>query len=285
LWILGVLIYLLMIITAFMGYVLPWGQMSFWAATVITNLLGAFPLVGEPIREWLWGGFAVGNPTLNRFFSLHYLLPFMIAGVVVLHVWALHAVRNNNPVGIDVKAGADTLPFHPFYTMKDSFALVLFGLLFAWFVFFDPDAMGHPDNYIQANALETPEHIVPEWYLLVPYAILRAIPWKLGGVLAMFGSILVLFFLPWLDRSPVRSARYRPLYRFFFVVFVAVCLGLGWLCAQPAEGVYVFWARLLSLYYFGFFLVLMPLLAKIEKPRPVPDSILRPVLTPQQEGA
>ena len=284
LWILGVAIYILMIATAFTGYVLPWGQMSFWAATVITNLIGAFPLIGDPLREWLWGGFSVGNPTLNRFFSLHYLLPFVIAAVVVLHIWALHVVRNNNPLGVEVQPGRDTLPFHPYYTLKDGFALTLFAVLFAWFIFFDPDVMGHPDNYIQANPLSTPEHIVPEWYLLAPYAILRAVPWKLGGVIAMFGSLFVLFLVPWLDRSPVRSARYRPLYRFFFVVFAVVCIALSWLGGQPAEGAYILWARILTFYYFAFFLIIMPVLGKIEKPRLVPDSITQPVLSSTPAG-
>src|ERR1700731_2608468 len=222
LWILGVVILLLMIATAFMGYVLPWGQMSYWAASVITNLFSAIPLVGDPIVTWLWGGYAVGNPTLQRFFSLHYLLPFVIAGVVVLHVWALHVVGQNNPAGVDPQFDKDTVPFTPYATAKDSFCLALFCIVFAWFVFYIPNYLGHPDNYIPANPGVTPTHIVPEWYYLPFYAILRSIPNKLIGVLALFASILILAFLPWLDTSRVKSATYRPLYKQFFWIFIAV---------------------------------------------------------------
>ncbi len=233
LWILGVLIYLLMMATAFFGYVLPWGQMSFWGATVITNLFGAIPLVGDPIREWLWGGFSVGNPTLNRFFSLHYLFPFLIAGVTILHVWALHVTGQNNPSGIEVKdPSKDTVKFTPYATVKDAFGMAIFLILFAYFVFFNPNGLGDAANYIEANPLQTPAHIVPEWYLLPFYAILRAVPDKLGGVLLMFAAIGVLFLLPWLDTSKVRSARFRPLYRQFFWIHVVVCIILGWCGAQ-----------------------------------------------------
>ncbi len=278
LWILGVLIFLLMIATAFLGYVLPWGQMSFWAATVITNLFGAIPLIGDPVREWLWGGFSVDNPTLNRFFSLHYLLPFVIAGVVVLHIWALHVPGNNNPKGIDVKGPQDTVPFHPYYTMKDAFAATLFLILFSYFVFFNPTILGHTDNYIEANPLVTPDHIVPEWYFLPFYAILRAIPDKLMGVVAMFASIAILFLVPWLDTSKVRSTTFRPLYKIFFWILVADCLLLGYLGAMPAEGAYVIWARIATAYYFLHFLVIMPVLGLIETPRKLPESISKPVL-------
>ena len=278
LWIFGVIIFFLMIATAFLGYVLPWGQMSFWAATVITNLFGAFPLIGEPLREWLWGGFAVGNATLNRFYSLHYLFPFIIVAFVVLHVWALHVPGNNNPQGIDVTKGKDTVPFHPYYTVKDLFAVALFSVLFGYFIFYDPDVLGHPDNYIKANPLQTPPHIVPEWYFLPFYAILRAIPSKLGGVIAMFGSIFVLFLLPWLDRAKTRSARFRPLFRQFFFIFLAVCIGLGYLGGQSPEGVYLILARIFTFYYFAHFLIILPLLSYIEKPLPVPKSINSPVL-------
>lgn len=234
-WILGVIIYLLMMGTAFMGYVLPWGQMSLHGASVITNLIGAIPLVGEQIKIWLQGAPSIGNATLNRFFSLHYLLPFMIAGVVILHIWAFHTTGNNNPTGVDVKdEKKDTVPFHPYYTVKDGFAIIVFLMIFAGFVFYAPNVLGHADNYIEGNPLKTPAHIVPEWYLLPFYAILRAItfdigpiPAKLGGVIAMFGAIAVLFVLPWLDTSKVRSLRYRPLARQFFLGFVAVCLLLG----------------------------------------------------------
>src|SRR5919107_1681097 len=243
LWILGVIIYLLMMATAFLGYVLPWGQMSYWGATVITNILAAVPLVGETIQSLLWGGYTVGSPTLNRFFSLHYLLPFMIFGVVILHVWALHVPGNNNPTGIEVKSGRDAVPFHPYMTVKDGFSLVVFMIFFAWWVFYMPNYLGHADNYIPANPSVTPAHIVPEWYFLPFYAILRAIDFdilfinsKLAGVLAMFGAIAVLAFLPWLDTSRVRSTAYRPLYKYFFWVFVAEAVLLGWLGAKPAEG-------------------------------------------------
>ena len=199
LWILGVILLLLMIMTGFMGYVLPWGQMSYWAAVVITNLFSAIPIVGESITQWLWGGFAVGNPTLNRFYALHYLLPFVIAGVVVLHVWALHVVGQNNPDGIEPRQDSDTVAFTPYATIKDGFFLTVFLILFAWFVFYVPNYLGHPDNYIPANPSVTPTHIVPEWYYLPFYAILRAVPSKLGGVALLGASIVILAFLPWLD--------------------------------------------------------------------------------------
>ncbi|MEC8518737.1 MAG: cytochrome b/b6 [Pseudomonadota bacterium] len=278
LWILGVIIYLLMMAAAFMGYVLPWGQMSLWGATVITNLFGAIPLVGDSIATWLWGGFSVDNPTLNRFFSLHYLIPFLIFGVVILHIWALHVPGNNNPVGISVKSVQDTVPFHPYYTVKDGFALVVFMILFSYFVFFAPNVLGHADNYIPANPLVTPAHIVPEWYLLPFYAILRAVPDKLGGVIAMVGAIVILFVLPWLDTSKIRSARYRPLFKQFFLIFVVNCLVLGYLGAMPAEGVYITLARICTIYYFAHFLIILPLLGLVEKPREIPESISASIL-------
>ncbi|HAQ35329.1 MAG TPA: cytochrome b, partial [Alphaproteobacteria bacterium] len=292
LWILGCIIYLLMMATAFMGYVLPWGQMSFHGAVVITNLFGALPIVGEAITTWLWGGFAVDNATLNRFFSLHFLLPFVIAGVVILHIWALHVPGNGNPTGISVKTKKDTLPFHPYYTVKDGFAIVVFLMIFAAFVFYFPDALGHADNYIEANPLVTPSHIVPEWYYLPFYAILRAITFdigpisaKLGGVLAMFGAIAVLFILPWLDTSPVRSMRYRPVARWFFLIFVAVAIGLGWCGANnPDDHVlgtplrFVTFAQILTLYYFAYFFVILPILGFTERPKERPASIEAAVL-------
>jgi ubiquinol-cytochrome c reductase cytochrome b subunit len=278
LWILGVVIFLLMMATAFMGYVLPWGQMSFWGATVITNLFSAIPLVGESIVTWLWGGFSVDNPTLNRFFSLHYLLPFVIAGVVFLHVAALHITGSNNPLGIDPKGPQDTVPFHPYYTAKDSVGLVVYFIVFAFLVFFMPNYLGHPDNYIPANPLQTPAHIVPEWYFLPFYAILRAVPDKLGGVTLMFGSIAVLFVLPWLDTSPVRSMRFRPLARIALLLWTVVFLVLMWAGGKPAEGTYIVIARIATFYYFLYFLVLLPLLGRIERPLPLPESIARPVL-------
>ncbi|MBN8532272.1 MAG: cytochrome b N-terminal domain-containing protein [Alphaproteobacteria bacterium] len=279
LWWLGVLILLLMMATAFLGYVLPWGQMSFWGATVITSLFSAFPIVGESIVTLLWGGFSVDNPTLNRFFVLHFVLPFAIVGVVVLHIWALHVHGSNNPLGIDVKdKRKDCIPFHPYYTAKDYFGFGVFFLVFAWFVFFSPNSLGHPDNYIPADAMVTPAHIVPEWYFLPFYAILRAIPDKLGGVLAMFAAVLVLAALPWLDKSKVRSARFRPVYKWMFWVFVADCVILGYLGSQPAEGAFVLYSRLATAYYFFHFFVLLPLLGKHEKPLPLPESIGTAVL-------
>ncbi len=291
LWWLGIVILLLMMATAFMGYVLPWGQMSFWGATVITNLFSAIPLVGDAIVTWMWGGFAVDNPTLQRFFSLHYLLPFVILGVVFLHLVALHKVRSNNPLGIDVKSDKDTIPFHPYYTAKDMFGLAVFLIVFAAFVFFAPNFLGHADNYIPADPLQTPPSIVPEWYLLPFYAILRAVPdvvipftnvilidAKLAGVIAMFGSIFILFALPWLDTSKVRSARFRPIYKQVYWIFVADCILLGWAGAQHAEGVPLLLSRIGTAYYFLHFLVILPLLGKYEKTRPLPESISAPVL-------
>jgi ubiquinol-cytochrome c reductase cytochrome b/c1 subunit len=278
LWMIGVIILLVMMATAFMGYVLPWGQMSFWGAKVITNLFSAIPFFGETIVTWLWGGFAVDNPTLNRFYSLHYLLPFVLAGLVGLHIWALHVPGNNNPTGVSVKSGQDTVPFHPYYTMKDTFAIVVFLIVFALFLFFSPNYLGHAINYEPANPLSTPAHIVPEWYYLPFYAILRAIPDKLGGVIAMFGSILILFVLPWLDTSKVRSGTYRPLFKVFFWIFVLVCVGLGYLGSKPAEQPYLSYARFLTFYYFFHFLVILPLLGLLETPKPLPSSISDDVL-------
>jgi ubiquinol-cytochrome c reductase cytochrome b subunit len=278
LWILGVVILLLMMATAFMGYVLPWGQMSFWGATVITNLFSVIPIVGDWIVTLLWGGFSVDNPTLNRFFSLHFLLPFVIVGVVVLHIVALHRFGSNNPLGIDVRGKQDSIPFHPYYTIKDMFGLGVFLTIFAAVVFFLPNAMGHADNYIPANPLVTPAHIVPEWYFLPFYAILRAIPDKLMGVLAMFAAIGVLFILPWLDRSPIRSGTFRPLFKIFFWLLLADCVMLTYLGGKPPEGVYVILSRLGTLYYFFHFLILLPGLSIFETPKPLPRSISQPVL-------
>ncbi|WP_041633642.1 cytochrome b [Magnetospirillum gryphiswaldense] len=278
LWWVGILIFLAMMATAFMGYVLPWGQMSFWGATVITNLFSAFPVVGEHIVTLLWGGFAVDNPTLNRFFSLHYLLPFVIVGLVVVHVWALHTVKSNNPLGVEMKGEADSIPFHPYYTIKDLFGIGLFLMFFLGFVFWAPNFFGEPDNYIPANPMVTPPHIVPEWYFLPFYAILRAVPDKLLGVLAMFAAIIVLFFLPWLDSSKVRSAKFRPIYRQFFWLFFANCIFLGYLGGKPAEGWYVPASQIATVYYFAHFLILLPLLGKVEKPKALPASISAAVL-------
>ena len=285
LWILGVIIYLLMIAAAFLGYMLPWGQMSLWGATVITNLFGAIPVVGDSLAIWLWGGFSVDNPTLNRFFSLHYLLPFLIFGVVILHIWALHVPGNNNPIGISVKSKQDTVPFHPYITVKDAFSLSIFLILFSYFIFFAPNVLGHADNYIPANPLVTPAHIVPEWYMLPFYAILRAVPDKLGGVILMFSAIFILFLLPWLDTSKVRSARYRPMFRQFFALFIIDCLLLGYLGAMPAEGIYVVLARVGTVYYFAHFLIILPVLGIVEKPKEVPESISTSVLGGSAQAA
>jgi ubiquinol-cytochrome c reductase cytochrome b subunit len=279
LWMIGVVILLLMMATAFMGYVLPWGQMSYWGATVITNLFSAIPLVGNSIVTWLWGGFSVDNATLNRFFSLHYLMPFVLTGVIFLHIVALHITGSNNPLGIDVKSEQDTLPFHPYYTIKDSVGMCVYLLVFAILVFFAPNYLGHADNYIPANPLSTPAEIVPEWYFLPFYAILRAVPNKLGGVCLMFGAIIVLFVLPWLDTSPVRSAKFRPMYRPFIFVLVVAVFVLGDVGAHRPEGLWVVLGRVATAYYFLHFLVILPVLGKIERPLPLPESISRPVIT------
>ncbi len=282
LWILGCIIYLLMMATGFMGYVLPWGQMSGWGATVITGFFTAIPLIGDWIQQLLLGGFSVDNPTLNRFFALHYLLPFMIAGVVVLHVWALHVVGQSNPTGIEVKSKTDTVAFTPYATIKDAFGMIVFLFFFAYFVFYLPNFLGHPDNYTIANPLKTPAHIVPEWYFLPFYAILRAIPSKLFGVMGLIGAIVVLFFVPWLDTSKVRSTSYRPIYRWFFWAFVVTCVGLGYLGSQAPEGAYLFFGRVFTAYYFLFFLVVMPVVGWIEKPKALPGSITESVLGPDE---
>jgi ubiquinol-cytochrome c reductase cytochrome b/c1 subunit len=286
LWILGVIIYFLMMATAFMGYVLPWGSMSLAGATVITNLTSAIPLVGTSVAHWLWGGFAVGGPTLTRFFSLHYLLPFVIAAFVGLHVWALHVAGQNNPDGVAVKdVERDTVAFTPYATIKDVFGLSVFLLLYAWLVFYIPNYLLDADNSNVANPLVTPSHVVPEWYLLPFYAILRAIPNKLMGVIALFAAIVVLGFVSWLDRSPVKSAKYRPAYRFFFWVFVAICIGLGYLGSQvPTEGLTLI-ARILMAGYFAFFLIVMPVLSFTETTRPIPASISDAVLAKAKAAA
>ncbi len=297
LWILGVVIFLLMMATAFMGYVLPWGQMSYWGATVITNLFSAIPFVGESIVTLLWGGFSVDNPTLNRFFALHYLMPFVIFAVVFLHVWALHVTGSNNPTGVEPKTKKDTLPFHPYFTMKDTFGVLVFLTVYCAFVFFMPDSLGHPDNYIPADPLVTPAHIVPEWYFLPFYAMLRAITFdigipftdivfveaKLGGVLVMFGSIALLFALPFIDQHPIRSARYRPLFRIAVIAFLFNFIFLGYVGSQGADATVlgmplsIFGLAATAVYY-GFFIVVLPLLNKFEKGRELPPSIHEAVL-------
>ena len=294
LWIIGVLMYLIMMATAFLGYTLPWGQMSFWGATVITGFFGAIPVVGQGLQEWLLGGYAVNNATLNRFYSLHYVLPFVLAGLTALHVWGLHHAGQNNPIGVTPKTKKDTLAFHPYYTVKDGFAVGVFLLIFAFFVFYQPDSLGHADNYIKADALQTPAHIVPEWYFLPFYAILRAVPSKLGGILLMFGAIAVLFILPWLDTSKVRSMRFRPIMRIFFWLFIFNAFVLGVVGAKVpdeiaipfgtaanGEALGITWYRvgqITTAYYFLYFLVLLPVVGLVEKPVARPASITDSVL-------
>mgnify|MGYP000090158998 CR=1 FL=1 len=288
LWMIGIFILLAMMATAFMGYVLPWGQMSFWGATVITNLFSALPIIGEPIVKLLWGGFVVENATLNRFFALHYLLPFVIVGLIFMHLWALHMHHSNNPTGVEIKdEKQDTIPFHPYYTIKDLYGLGLLLTFFAFFIFFAPNYFGHPDNYIMADPLVTPAHIVPEWYFLPFYAILRAfttdffmyIPFawlmsaKLAGVIAMFASILVLLALPWLDRSHIRSSNYRPAFRIFYWVFVIDCLVLGWVGGQAAEGILVTIGQLATFWYFFHLIIVVPVVGVLERPKALPNSI------------
>jgi ubiquinol-cytochrome c reductase cytochrome b subunit len=285
-WLLGVVIFLLLMATGFMGYVLPWGQMSFWGAKVITGLFGAIPVVGEPIQVWLLGGYAPDNAALNRFFSLHYLLPFVIVGVVILHIWALHLPGSSNPTGVEVKSESDTVPFHPYFTAKDGFGLGVFLTLYFALVFFAPNMLGHPDNYIEANPLTTPAHIVPEWYFWPFYAILRAftanilfVEAKLLGVLAMFAAILVWFFLPWLDKSPVRSGNYRPVFRMFFWFGLIPAMAVLFYCGgAPPEEPYVMLSQLATAYYFLHFLVILPVVSMIERPKPLPFSITEAVL-------
>ncbi|MEM7439445.1 MAG: cytochrome b N-terminal domain-containing protein, partial [Pseudomonadota bacterium] len=290
-WIIGMLIYLLMMGTAFMGYVLPWGQMSFWGATVITGLFGAIPGIGEALQTWLLGGPAVDNYTLNRFFSLHYLLPFVIAGLVAVHIWAFHTTGNNNPTGVEVRrsskadAEKDTVPFWPYYVIKDLFALALILAVFIAIVGFMPNYLGHPDNYIEADPLATPAHIVPEWYFLPFYAVLRAITFdilfleaKFLGVIAMFGSIAVMAIVPWLDTSNVRSGKYRPTFKIFFWLLVLDFVFLTWLGAQNPDDLMLglnmaSWSLIATIYWFAYFLVILPLLGVLEKPLPTPETI------------
>ena len=283
LWMVGVTIYVVMMATAFMGYVLPWGQMSFWGATVITNLFSAIPVIGDYIVTWVWGGYSVDDPTINRFFVWHYLLPAIIVGLVIVHLWALHVHKSNNPLGIDIKTPQDMMPFHPFYTIKDLYGLGLFMIFFMYFVFFQPNFFGEPDNYIPANPMVTPPHIVPEWYFLPFYAILRAIPDKLGGVVVMFAGVLILYILPWLDTSKVRSATFRPIYKQLFWLFVIDCFILGYVGGQNPEkevfGIMTMTTlgQIATFYYFAFFMVLMPLVGRLEKPKPLPNSIYEEV--------
>lgn len=262
LWCSGVIIFILMMATAFMGYVLPWGQMSFWGATVITNLFSAIPLVGKDIVDWLWGGFAVDNPTLNRFFSLHFTMPFVIAGAVIIHLVLLHEVGSNNPLGLTLKT--ENVPFYPYFYVKDLFGLMVLFLVFFTFVFYYPNSLGHPDNYIEANPMKTPLHIVPEWYFLPFYAILRSIPNKIGGVIGMFGSLIVLLTIPFTNSSEIRSTAFRPIFKISYWLLVVAFFLLGWVGQMPVEYPYTEIGVISMIYYFFFFLGIIPFLGKIE---------------------
>ena len=262
-WVIGVLILLLMILTAFIGYVLPWGQMSLWGATVITNLVSAVPFIGDSLVTWLWGGFSVDNATLNRFFSFHYLFPFIIAALSLIHLALLHQDGSGNPLGIN--SNVDKIPMYPYFIIKDFFGIIIFLIFFAFFVYFYPNLLGHPDNYIEANPMVTPAHIVPEWYFLPFYAILRSIPHKLGGVIAMVSAILVLALLPVIHSTEIRSSRFRPLYRFSYYTILSCCLLLGWIGGMPVEEPYVIIGQIASFYYFLYFLILLPLIGNFEK--------------------
>jgi len=256
LWSSGVIIFFLMMATAFMGYVLPWGQMSFWGATVITNLFSAIPFIGSSIVEWLWGGFSVGNATLNRFFSLHYLLPFLIAGLVIIHLALLHKDGSNNPLGIH--SNVDVLTFYPYFYVKDLFAFLILILIFGFFIIYYPNLLGHPDNYIPANPMSTPAHIVPEWYFLPFYAILRSIPDKLGGVVAMVSAILILLVLPFSNTSKLRSTEFRPIYVLAYWFLVSDFLLLGWIGQKPVESPYIEIGMLATLFYFLYLMFFIP---------------------------
>ncbi|MDD9900523.1 MAG: cytochrome b/b6 [Alphaproteobacteria bacterium] len=280
LWIFGVFIFLLMMATAFMGYALPWSQMSGWGVQVITSLFTAFPVIGDPIVTWIWGGFSVGTPTLNRLFALHFLLPFVILGVVFIHVWALHVTGSNNPTGVEPKSKKDTVPFNPYFVAKDSFALVAFLIVFFATVFFAPLALTEFDHFKPYDAMQTPPHIVPEWYFLPFYAILRSFTMDIGpltaklqGVIAMFGSIGILLFLPWLDRSPVKSARYRPVYKWCLLMLLVSMFGLGYAGAKPPEGLPATIGCIGTVYYFLHFLVIVPVLSRVEKTKTPPATI------------
>jgi quinol-cytochrome oxidoreductase complex cytochrome b subunit len=262
-WCVGVVIFLLMMATAFMGYVLPWGQMSFWGATVITNLFSVIPVYGTQIVTWLWGAFTVGNPTLNRFFSLHYLLPFGIAAITIIHLAYIHKDGSNNPLGIN--GNIDKIPFYPYFYIKDLYSTVIFVTVFSLFVFFAPNLLNHPDNYIEANPLVTPPHIVPEWYFLPFYAILRSIPHKIGGVVAMATAILILLALPFINTSEIRSTTFRPIFKKLYWIFIANCVILGWIGGNPVESPYIEIGQIATVYYFAFFIIGIPLTGIIEK--------------------
>lgn len=262
LWCSGVVIFILMMATAFTGYVLPWGQMSFWGATVITSLVTVIPVAGQPIVEWLWGGYTVNNPTLNRFFSIHFCLPFVIAGLTLIHLALLHKEGSNSPIGSDT--GVDDIPFYPYFFSKDLFAFFCFLFFFSIFIFYFPNVLNHPDNCIPADPYKTPAHVVPEWYFLPFYAILRSIPHKAGGIAAMGGSIIVLFLIPFINSSEIRNTTYRPLFKIFYWLLVADFAVLMWLGQKPVKDTYVTAGQIATLYYFIFFVIGVPLIGRIE---------------------
>ena len=262
LWCSGVILLFLMMGTAFTGYVLPWGQMSFWGATVITNMVTVIPIAGKSILQWLWGGYTIGKPTLRRFYSVHFVLPFLIAGVTLIHLALLHKVGSNSPIGSDT--GVDDVPFYPYFVVKDIFAFSCFLVVFATFVFYFPNVLNHPDNCIRANPMKTPPHVVPEWYFLPYYAILRSIPHKTAGIIAMGGSILVLMLIPYINTSDIRNTTYRPIFKFCFWFFVADFIFLTWIGQKPVRNTFIFFGQLATIYYFLFFLVLIPVVGIIE---------------------
>nr|YP_011017613.1 apocytochrome b [Bostrychia tenuissima]WQF69436.1 apocytochrome b [Bostrychia tenuissima] len=261
-WLVGIFIFTLMIMTAFMGYVLPWGQMSLWGATVMTNLVSALPMIGDYMVFWLWGGFSVDNATLNRFFSLHYTLPFVITATSLVHITLTHQEGSGNPLGID--SYSDKVNLYPYFVVKDTYGLFIFTFLFSVFLFFYPNLLGHSDNYVEANPMVTPNHIVPEWYFLPFYAILRSVPHKLWGVIAMLSSIIILSFIPWLHSTETRSSRFRPIYKIFYWTLVFCCLLLGWIGGMPVEEPYITMGQVLSVYYFSYFLTTLPMLGTVE---------------------
>lgn len=262
LWSSGVVLFLIMMLTAFIGYVLPWGQMSFWGATVITNFVSAVPYIGNDIVQWVWGGFSVGNATLNRFFSLHYLFPFVIVGLVVIHLVLLHTTGSNSPTGLN--PNSDKVPFHIYYTTKDFYGFILLLIFLSLLVFYIPNFLGDPENYINANPLVTPVHIMPEWYFLFAYAILRAIPDKLGGVIGLVASILVLLIIPFIHTSKLKGLTFRPLGKLFYWGFMSNFIFLTWIGSKPVEEPFIFLGQISSTLYFSYFLILIPFLGLIE---------------------